>query len=180
MHLFDQPNGKRVICAGGQNGELFLAFYNKRKFFFFLSFYCFISHILSLDGKETKSHAIRIFSPITSVLVFQPRTSSHPDDELHLIVTCAIEQAIVYRSIQTDGLSTSRTLPLSGNFDSVLCSHVMDVDWDGEKEILIGTYGRQVLIYKQGKKNHIYILFNLPYNTYKKSGGYTSLYRAMA
>lgn len=55
------------------------------------------------------------------------------------------------RSIDTDGLSTSKTLPLSGNFDSVLCSHVMDVDWDGEKEILIGTYGRQVLIYKQGK-----------------------------
>lgn len=27
----------------------------------------------------------------------------------------------------------------------------MDVDWDGEKEILIGTYGRQVLIYKQGE-----------------------------
>lgn len=27
----------------------------------------------------------------------------------------------------------------------------MDVDWDGEREIMIGTYGRQVLIYKQGK-----------------------------
>lgn len=105
-----------------------------------------------LDGEEIKSHAIRIFSPITSVLVFQPKTSTYPDDELHLVVTCAIEQAIVYRSIETDGLSNSKTLPLSGNFDSVLCSHVMDVDWDGEKEILIGTYGRQVLIYKQGIK----------------------------
>jgi hypothetical protein len=60
------------------------------------------------------------------------------------------------RSIDTDGLSTSKTLPLSGNFDSVLCSHVMDVDWDGEKEILIGTYGRQVLIYKQGKNDNSY------------------------
>ncbi|CAO0799587.1 unnamed protein product [Mucor circinelloides] len=139
MHILDQPNGKRVICAGGQNGELFLGFYNK-------------------DGKETKSHAIRIFSPITSVLVFQPRASNktREDDELHLVVTCAIEQAIVYRSIDTDGLSTSKTLPLSGNFDSVLCSHVMDVDWDGEKEILIGTYGRQVLIYKQVSGTQVY------------------------
>lgn len=67
-----------------------------------------------------------------------------------MVVTCAIEQAIVYRSIKTNGLSMSKPLPLSGNFDSVLCSHVMDVDWDGEKEILIGTYGRQVIIYKQG------------------------------
>lgn len=71
-------------------------------------------------------------------------------------MTCAIEQAIVYRSIDTDGLSTSKTLPLSGNFDSVLCSHVMDVDWDGEKEILIGTYGRQVLIYKQVSGTQVY------------------------
>lgn len=139
MHIFDRPDGRRVICAGGQNGEIFLSFYNK-------------------DGKETKSHAIRIFSPITSVLIFQPRASNttRPGDELHLVVTCAIEQAIVYRSIETDGLSTSRTLPLSGNFDSVLCSHVMDVDWDGEKEILIGTYGRQVLIYKQVAGTQVY------------------------
>lgn len=33
-----------------------------------------------------------------------------------------------------------------------MCSHAMDVDWDGEREIMIGTYGRQVLIYKQGKE----------------------------
>ncbi|KAG2215170.1 hypothetical protein INT46_001446 [Mucor plumbeus] len=139
MYILDQPDGKRVICAGGQNGELFLGFYNKK-------------------GKELKSHAIRIFSPITSVLVFQPRASNktREDDELHLVVTCAIEQAIVYRSIETDGLTTSNTLPLSGNFDSVLCSHVMDVDWDGEKEILIGTYGRQVLIYKQVAGTQVY------------------------
>lgn len=105
---------------------------------------------MCVDGKETKTNATRVFSPITSVLIFQPRTYSQ-SDELHLIITCAIEQAIVYRHIEANGLTTSRALPLSGSFDSVLCSHVMDVDWDGEKEILIGTYGRQVLIYKQGK-----------------------------
>ncbi|KAI7900813.1 uncharacterized protein BX663DRAFT_488127 [Cokeromyces recurvatus] len=139
MHILDRPNGKRVICAGGQNGELFLGFYDEK-------------------GKEVKSHAIRIFSPITSVLIFQPRASNiiTPEDKLHLVVTCAIEQAIVYQSIETDGLSTSRALPLSGNFDSVLCSHVMDVDWDGDKEILIGTYGRQVLIYKQVAGTQLY------------------------
>ena len=59
---------------------------------------------------------------------------------------------IVCRSIETNGLSKSRVLPQSGNYDSVMCSHAMDVDWDGECEIMIGTYGRQVLIYKQGKE----------------------------
>ncbi|KAG0738814.1 hypothetical protein G6F57_010710 [Rhizopus arrhizus] len=135
-HIFNQSDGAKVICAGGQSGEIFLGFYDK-------------------DGKETKTNATRIFSPITSVLLFQPRTYSQ-SDELHLIITCAIEQAIVYRHIETNGLTTSRALPLSGSFDSVLCSHVMDVDWDGEREILIGTYGRQVLIYKQVAGTQVY------------------------
>lgn len=26
----------------------------------------------------------------------------------------------------------------------------MDVDWDGQNEIIIGTYGKQILIYKKG------------------------------
>lgn len=148
MHIFDQPTGERVICAGGQNGEILLGFYDKG-----MNNNCTIKYSLQgyvlLDGKEIKTNAIKIFSPITSTLIFQPRSHGQTD-ELHLVVTCAIEQAIVYRSIKTNGLSVSKPLPLSGNFDSVLCSHVMDVDWDGEKEILIGTYGRQVIIYKQG------------------------------
>ncbi|KAI9258231.1 hypothetical protein BDA99DRAFT_515634 [Phascolomyces articulosus] len=132
MHIYDQPNGDKVICAGGQDGDIILAFYDK-------------------DGREISSYTTRIFSPITSVLIFQPRVSKkvNENDVLHLVVTCAIELAIVYKCIKKNGLAKSRVLPQSGNYDSVLCSHVMDVDWDGEHEILIGTYGRQVLIYKQ-------------------------------
>lgn len=29
MHIFDQPTGERVICAGGQSGEILLGFYDK-------------------------------------------------------------------------------------------------------------------------------------------------------
>ncbi|ORZ16861.1 hypothetical protein BCR42DRAFT_413343 [Absidia repens] len=131
MHFFSHPNGKQVVCAGGQNGELFLGFYDK-------------------DGHESRSHCIRTFSPITSVLIFQPQvTKAKENEELCLVVTSAIEQASVYRSIQTKGLDQHRVLPQSALYDSVLCSHAMDVDWDGEREIMIGTYGRQVVIYKQ-------------------------------
>ncbi|KAI8381032.1 uncharacterized protein BYT42DRAFT_289604 [Radiomyces spectabilis] len=131
-HIYDRANGQRVICTAGQNGEIFLGFYDQ-------------------DGHEMKSHAIQMFTPISSVVIFQPRVSKkvREDDGLHLVITCAIEQAVVYRSIETNGLSRGRILPQSNLYDSVLCSHVMDVDWDGEMEILIGTYGRQVLIYKQ-------------------------------
>ncbi|CDS14020.1 hypothetical protein LRAMOSA06191 [Lichtheimia ramosa] len=132
MHIYDRPNGQQVICAGGQNGDVILGIYDQ-------------------DGNQVAYHTTRVFSPITSVLVFQQRVSNtvHPEDELHIVVTCAIELAIVYRSIENNGLSKSRVLPQSGNYDSVMCSHAMDVDWDGEREIMIGTYGRQVLIYKQ-------------------------------
>lgn len=54
------------------------------------------------------------------------------------------------RGIEHSGLKKYQLLPCSEQHDSVLCSHVMDVDWDGQQEILIGTYGREVLIYKQG------------------------------
>ncbi|KAL4210206.1 hypothetical protein AB4K20DRAFT_1969538 [Rhizopus microsporus] len=157
MHIFDQPTGERVICAGGQNGEILLGFYDK-------------------DGKEIKTNAVKIFSPITSTLIFQPR-SHDQTDELHLVVTCAIEQAIVYRSIKTNGLSMSKPLPLSGNFDSVLCSHVMDVDWDGEKEILIGTYGRQVIIYKQGMFVQAYYRHAHPFLKVTGTQFYTILWK---
>ncbi|KAI8370824.1 kaptin-like protein [Choanephora cucurbitarum] len=107
-------------------------------------------------------------------------TIASPEDDLHLVVTCAIEQAIVYQSIKKEGLEKSKTLPLSGNFDSVLCSHVMDVDWDGEKEILIGTYGRQVLIYKQGKEKHddlVTIHIRLPFLIVAGTQAYTVLWK---
>ena len=29
MHIYDQPNGEKVICAGGQDGDIILAFYDK-------------------------------------------------------------------------------------------------------------------------------------------------------
>jgi hypothetical protein len=47
--------------------------------------------------------------------------------------------------------TSSRPLPLSDSFDTVLCSHAMDIDFDGRKEILLGTYGQHLLIYKQSK-----------------------------
>lgn len=33
-------------------------------------------------------------------------------------------------------------LPQSHAHDSILCSTVADVDWDGSRELLLGTYGK--------------------------------------
>ena len=47
-------------------------------------------------------------------------------------------------------------LPSSHMHDSVLCSVVADLDWDGRNELILGTYGK-VLPYKGGegyRSNH--------------------------
>lgn len=99
MHIYDRPNGQQVICAGGQNGDVILGIYDQGSYAGFHSnkITKYIPHVL--DGNQVAYHTTRVFSPITSVLVFQQRVSNtvHPEDELHIVVTCAIELAIVYR-----------------------------------------------------------------------------------
>lgn len=56
MHIYHHHNGETLICAGGQSGHLFLGIYNSRQ-------------------REIAQYTTRIFSPITSVLLFQPRVS---------------------------------------------------------------------------------------------------------
>ena len=40
------------------------------------------------------------------------------------------------------------TLPESCHHDSIMCGLVADIDWDGVNEIVIGTYGKRLLVYK--------------------------------
>jgi hypothetical protein len=40
-------------------------------------------------------------------------------------------------------------LPHSEKFDSVVCARVADIDLDGNNEILLGTYGQELLVYKE-------------------------------
>ncbi|KAF9136255.1 hypothetical protein BGW39_003700 [Mortierella sp. 14UC] len=71
------------------------------------------------------------------------------EDGIHLLVTCAIEQAWVYSDINNHGLSRRADLAECSYHDSILAAHAMDADWDGQNEVLIGTYGRQLMVFKQ-------------------------------
>jgi hypothetical protein len=44
-------------------------------------------------------------------------------------------------------VGTPRLLPGSDMHDSVICCLAADVDWDGREEVVIGTYGQQLLLY---------------------------------
>ena len=46
------------------------------------------------------------------------------------------------RDVLEYGFDRSLVLPSSHLHDSVLCSTVADVDWDGRNELLVGTYGK--------------------------------------
>lgn len=40
-------------------------------------------------------------------------------------------------------------LPSSDMYDSIMCTQVADVDFDGHNELLLGTYGQELLVYKE-------------------------------
>lgn len=46
------------------------------------------------------------------------------------------------RDVQEFGLSRSMCLSESDQWDAVLCALVIDLDFDGQKEVLLGTYGQ--------------------------------------
>lgn len=46
------------------------------------------------------------------------------------------------RDVQQRGLSRPLFLSESDQWDAVLCALVIDLDFDGQKEVLLGTYGQ--------------------------------------
>ncbi|XP_042201355.1 KICSTOR complex protein kaptin [Callorhinchus milii] len=128
-----------------------------------------VSHV-NQDTKEIlQSWSIQQDGPISTVLLFtlsssgrdtrsppapRPSTVSWKDEvgkcleDYSLLVTSTIELSVVYRDVLKHGLADQWILPESDQFDSVLCALVTDVDFDGVKEILLGTYGQELLCYK--------------------------------
>ncbi|XP_074387952.1 KICSTOR complex protein kaptin-like, partial [Zonotrichia albicollis] len=88
--------------------------------------------------------------PISAVLLFQLPTEGHedPEDSWSLLVSSTLEAAVVYRKLLKRGLAEPLVLPGSRGSDAVVCAKVTDVDFDGAAEILLGTYGQELLCYK--------------------------------
>ncbi|NXV97048.1 KPTN protein, partial [Calonectris borealis] len=102
-----------------------------------------------------QSWSIQQDGPISTVLVFPlpGAAATRAVDAVtaqgySVLVTSTIELAVVYRDVLTNGLSDQLVLPASDQYDSVLCALVTDVDFDGAREILLGTYGQELLCYK--------------------------------
>ncbi|XP_077993085.1 KICSTOR complex protein kaptin-like [Glandiceps talaboti] len=77
------------------------------------------------------------------------RNAEHDlEEDYNVLITSAVEPTVVYRNIFENGLRQQYILKDSEKYDGVLCACLGDVDWDGNLEILLGTYGQELLVYK--------------------------------
>lgn len=133
------PEGRRLTAFGCQNGCVGVA-------------------LVDQTGPEIlQTWRVQQDSPISTVILFPLRSYSEPHnasldgveaDGFNLLVTSTIEMAVVYRDVHEHGVSRPMCLSESDQYDAVLCALVMDVDFDGQKEVLLGTYGQELLCYK--------------------------------
>ncbi|EDV23715.1 uncharacterized protein TRIADDRAFT_57189 [Trichoplax adhaerens] len=49
----------------------------------------------------------------------------------------------------SEGFNLPLVLPGSNEYDCILCSYIADIDWDGKNEIILGSYGQELLVYKR-------------------------------
>ncbi|KAJ1523768.1 hypothetical protein ONE63_001601 [Megalurothrips usitatus] len=113
----------------------------------------------SVNGTESEITArwnLQLQGPISSVRFFTLGTEMYrqniPEKTdlslLNLLVACATQPSQVFMNIISQGLANGKELPESAGGDAVLCGITGDTDLDGSVEILLGTYGRQLLVYK--------------------------------
>nr|XP_056701737.1 KICSTOR complex protein kaptin [Euleptes europaea] len=147
LDVFNIPDSRRRITAFGcQSG------------------YIRVAHVDPDSREVLQSWSILQDGPISKVLVFTLPAPCYPDNlvgttaasgtagncnqSYNILITSTIELSVVYRNVLQNGLEDQLVLPLSDQYDSVICALVTDIDFDREPEILLGTYGQELLCYK--------------------------------
>lgn len=112
------------------------------------------------------AYEVDLDSPISALHLFEDSTSwplpdflkdtdlgksyseSTTTPKTHLLIGRALIPSLVYRDVINWGIDKHAMLPSSDDFDSVVCGCIADIDMDGENEVILGTYGQEVLVYK--------------------------------
>ena len=141
---------QRITARGHQSGEILVFVIEPLTKEILHEF--FIVH----DGPITR---VLLFTSENKVNVpsclenFVPEESAAKDKEsnlesYHLLVASAVELSVVYQNILENQFNDQLLLPDSDKFDSVMCACAVDIDFDGKNELLLGTYGQELLTYK--------------------------------
>ena len=138
---------KRISSLGCDNGYLQVSLTDTYKL-------CVLaSWNLSLDGPIS---SIRLFclaterggyTTTTNFAVSSVRNLCNAEDVVALVTSC-LEVSVVYMNVASKGLSDMVILNDSDQYDSVTCSCISDIDCDGNNEVILGTYGQELLVYK--------------------------------
>ncbi|XP_025223468.1 KICSTOR complex protein kaptin isoform X2 [Theropithecus gelada] len=115
--------------------------------------YVRVAHVDQQSREVLQMWSVLQDGPISRVIVFSlsapKETKDRPaQDEYSVLVASMLEPAVVYRDLLHRGLEDQLLLPGSDQFDSVLCGLVTDMDLDGRPEVLVATYGQELLCYK--------------------------------
>lgn len=89
--------------------------------------------------------------PLTRVIFF-------PGDKVQILVLASLSLSRIFYQVDTEGLNRSSILPSSDEFDISTCCTLADLDFDGNLEILMGTFGEQLIIYKEDQTNQKWTL----------------------
>lgn len=129
-----------------------------------------VSHVNVKNNEMLSSWSLQHDSPITCINIFtleynvsqpgfisQRRENSEEggDPVFHVLALSALEPAAVYRNVLSNGLKAPLVLPQSNKFDVPLCVCIVDIDFDGCNEIMVGTYGQELLAYKFVSQKHV-------------------------
>ena len=68
------------------------------------------------------------------------------------MVLASLSLTRVFYDIETEGLSKYKTLPQSDEFDVATTCTLADIDFDGQNEVLIGTFGEQFMVFKEDQE----------------------------
>ncbi|XP_058530169.1 KICSTOR complex protein kaptin isoform X2 [Ochotona princeps] len=116
--------------------------------------YVRVAHVDQQSRVVLQAWTVLQDGPVSRVILFSlsPRPDEpgeRPQQEEHsVLVASMLEPAVVYRDLLRQGLEDQLLLPGSDRFDSILCGLVTDVDLDGQPEVLVATYGQELLCYK--------------------------------
>ncbi|XP_028149756.1 KICSTOR complex protein kaptin [Diabrotica virgifera virgifera] len=75
------------------------------------------------------------------------------DKRLNLVVVNTILPCMIFHDVLEYGLSNYSTLPRLSSITMLSCCEVDDIDFDGKKEILVGTNSEEILLYKRDSEN---------------------------
>ncbi len=64
------------------------------------------------------------------------------EEDFHLLATDSTGHVIWFKNINKYGFNKRKTLSLDHQVNTITCSLVADIDFDGYNEILIGTWGK--------------------------------------